>query len=1799
MSIKPVILFFCILCSIQSLSGQCGVVRNIPVMDDDTTLISILVDSLISDTLGNNGQGLCGIGIEFRHEFIGDLNIELFSPSGQMVQLVGPGVPVSGSTSGTRWNVLFVPCNTTASPDPGFSEVWDNLQPWGLLGNYTGQYYPMTGCLDDFDTGPVNGNWTLRVTDVSQFGSGRILSVRLFFCNSEGVNCDECKVDAGNLYADSVNICQSSSDILLQNYQEIFPLYPKDTANYFYKWALFTDTSLVELFTQGVLPSLPVGHYQLCNIQYAKAEENRIPSLPLQLDKTEINNFFEEELICAGVGIECIPIEIYPSTDTIFLDTLLCKGTTIELYQNLITEEGIYQFQIPGQFCDTILNVTVRSINFDVSVSYETDTINCTNPVLELTAVVSDPSLNPLFYQWFTQDGMIVSGQDSVTVQVNKAGIYQVIATDLICTDSAFLEIFLDEEVPDLEITGGNTLTCFADSLTLEVVSDIDLSSVVWTSDQPFLTDGDNIRVFTPGQYTVDVLSADGCSGTTSVLIVLIDTIASFSVLGGDITCLQDSLTLDVIHSLSGNYSYVWTGVVPGTENLKNPVVVNGGTKQVTVTDQATGCFAVENINVADNRNFPVLSVTADTLTCGSSEIIPEWTSSIPLTEYQWSGPGVFSSDSVVMISQSGSFIFTGTTDDGCTTTVPFIVFQDTVAALLELNAAALSCSMDSTRIFMESDKVLVAYTWMNPVNVIFSNEREPWVGLVGQYHVTVTDINGCISYASTEVSGDSDLPNIMFEIPTITCLQPLPQIIADKTTGYQFVWEFPDFTTSFNAEPIISLPGNYKVTVTDILNPLCVEYHEFFITDERQFAQIEKNIGEITCTVDSAGIQIQPNIADVSVTVTGPSFFLADSFNFFVRSVGTYYVEVTTGEGCLTIDSFVVVLNDIRPEISSLVENQITCRTTEALVSFTSSIIGTLFEVFSGTVKIDEGSNVAISDTGMYVVYGLAPNNCRDTTFFTIGIDTLSPDINISLPDTITCLTDEVVLLANSSANNPIFEWNGTLGNPFFATSGGIYRIVVTDSLNGCQTVDSVIVVENKVFVEYSIQNSEINCNNAVAGITIIPGNKFKEIRWAASNPELINDGVLTFTTDTPGIYYFAVESEESCITIDSLIVVENINPPNILLISSPEINCSNRTVEISLNTESNTDQVVWTSPSSVILEGNNHFVNEAGVYRITVTGDNGCVTDTTAEVILNLDLPQYSVFTDSLSCQKGKGVIGVNTQDQIIGYEWSGPSQFQSSLQSPLVTEVGFYTVIVTKENGCTDTTRIYVKGDYDMPEFSIPDTFLIPCDSSLIMLKTENLDSIEAYYWEREGVLFSTEATPLTNISGKYTVRVTGLNGCRSVVEFEVVQLTLPPGFSFQTDTISCKHPIAFLQANSLAGNVQYTWLSPSGVITESNISESNESGLHTLIVRDNNNCFDTVSVLVAADTLRPDIDIQQEGSILCDQREVLLFIPDSLQNSDFTYLWTGNVDQLLTDPTVPSVNIRNPGLFILNLTNNQNGCVNQLAYEVVELPGDFDSIPFDLRQPVCFDYPFGSIEIGNLQGVEPYMVSLNNVPLGNVFSINNLSSGDYLLAVTDNIGCTTDTSFTILPAGDLSIDLPVDTTILLGDSIVLEFDIESWTDRGYGVTLFENGTVLCSSDCMFPFIVTPERTSIYNILLETEDGRCVYDHQIFVTVYEKIFDGIPNIITPNAVQEQNRYFYIPERNGIEKILSIEIYDKWATPMFVRYNISTGSYLDGWDGTFRGTLAEEGVYVVICDLLLSNNQVVKYRGTLTLLR
>lgn len=153
-----------------------------------------------NNDLASTTQGVCGIRIEFEHQYIGDVKMELISPSGQSVQLVGPN-GFFGSTDNTSWNVGFVPCGFPASPDPGFSAIWNSNQNWGEAASYTGIYYPSFGCLEDFNQGSVTGEWTLRVYDNQVNDFGTVKGFEVMFCDISGVSCFVCNEPPTALFA--------------------------------------------------------------------------------------------------------------------------------------------------------------------------------------------------------------------------------------------------------------------------------------------------------------------------------------------------------------------------------------------------------------------------------------------------------------------------------------------------------------------------------------------------------------------------------------------------------------------------------------------------------------------------------------------------------------------------------------------------------------------------------------------------------------------------------------------------------------------------------------------------------------------------------------------------------------------------------------------------------------------------------------------------------------------------------------------------------------------------------------------------------------------------------------------------------------------------------------------------------------------------------------------------------------------------------------------------------------------------------------------------------------------------------------------------------------------------------------------------------------------------------------------------------------------------------------------------------------------------------------------------------------
>ena len=179
---------FSLFCSLQYASAQDCECTNCPQFMQDLFVgdFNINVQGATNNTLGQNGQGVCGVNVTFDHTALCDISISLTAPSGQSVTLVGPigQFCTHMGNTGTTWGVSFVPCGDSPSPDPGFANQWDSNQPWGSNNSYSGSYFPFSGCLENL-TGPVNGNWTLTVVDGQPQDVGNLIDFEVIFCELE------------------------------------------------------------------------------------------------------------------------------------------------------------------------------------------------------------------------------------------------------------------------------------------------------------------------------------------------------------------------------------------------------------------------------------------------------------------------------------------------------------------------------------------------------------------------------------------------------------------------------------------------------------------------------------------------------------------------------------------------------------------------------------------------------------------------------------------------------------------------------------------------------------------------------------------------------------------------------------------------------------------------------------------------------------------------------------------------------------------------------------------------------------------------------------------------------------------------------------------------------------------------------------------------------------------------------------------------------------------------------------------------------------------------------------------------------------------------------------------------------------------------------------------------------------------------------------------------------------------------------------------------------------------------------
>ncbi len=301
--------------------------------------------------------------------------------------------------------------------------------------------------------------------------------------------------------------------------------------------------------------------------------------------------------------------------------------------------------------------------------------------------------------------------------------------------------------------------------------------------------------------------------------------------------------------------------------------------------------------------------------------------------------------------------------------------------------------------------------------------------------------------------------------------------------------------------------------------------------------------------------------------------------------------------------------------------------------------------------------------------------------------------------------------------------------------------------------------------------------------------------------------------------------------------------------------------------------------------------------------------------------------------------------------------------------------------------------------------------------------------------------------------------------------------------------------------------------------------------------------------------------------------------------YQYQWSGS------NSTTNEANNLAPGDHFLSVTD-ANNCTYIVSYELTQ-PGEI--IPqVQFFDPNCDGIATGILQIGNTLGGTPsFDYSLNNQPFNQQTTYNNLTEGEYELVIQDANGCTDTISQTLYNAEIPEITFVEDITINLGESIVLDPEINAIE---IGTILWIPADGLSCSDCLNP-TASPINTTVYTLIITSTDG-CSREKSITIFVEKDRGIFAPNVFSPNA-DGLNQYFFISGGSQIMHIKSLYIYDRWGSLVFegslLNHKIST----DGWDGTIAGNPANIGVYTWIADVAFLDGETLFFTGDVTLLR
>jgi gliding motility-associated-like protein len=611
-------------------------------------------------------------------------------------------------------------------------------------------------------------------------------------------------------------------------------------------------------------------------------------------------------------------------------------------------------------------------------------------------------------------------------------------------------------------------------------------------------------------------------------------------------------------------------------------------------------------------------------------------------------------------------------------------------------------------------------------------------------------------------------------------------------------------------------------------------------------------------------------------------------------------------------------------------------------------------------------------------------------------------------------------------------FVWTGPNGFNFSTmdvtvpnateAAAGRYKLTVTSAL-GCSATDSVDVVMDIARAEAQLPV----CIGSTLYLSGYPDN-MQSYAWSGPNGYTSTDqnpSINNVSIANSGVYTLIVTNANNATSSDTVSV--SFKPLPIPIAEAVTV-CPAGTMQLKAGpngmtsyTWSDQNGSTWNQQNPPVMP----FPNPPQTFKLTVVDWNGCEASKTITPV-----PFQPRATSNSPVCGGDTLRLRGEPNGMASYKWTGPNGFVSNLQSPSLNNVnpatatGDYTLTVVDKAGCTFSTKVTVSFYPAVPIPTIVPNINPVCEGGTLILKG-GPSGMSKYEWTGPDGFESSDQNPqITNMTGvnagKYTLRITNVNGCRNVFQTDIAVTTVTFNGTYGPFCISdAPMPLSVTPNGG-------TFTGPG---MKGNVFDPKLAGVGTHPIQytlPGGGC--TVTKFIEVVTA-PKLVITNPVLKSCTGTTADLTLPAVTKGSTpglFLSYWTDiNATSALSSPKSVSA-----GLYYIKGTTSGGKC-SDIKPVMVTQPDSLRANVIMSSELNCKGDSTGALTVNITLGTAPYTYQWSTVPVQTTPTISNLPSGTYTVLITDAKMCAAAFTGEVLEPAPLNLGFAIKSIQCMSD------------------------------------------------------------------------------------------------------------------------------------------------------------------------